>query len=71
MNNKTCATCINNDNGLCDRKGILIQEDDTCDKHREDWRQQMLSKFDRREWSMKVPKEIASKAERYEELKKK
>ena len=46
MNNKTCATCI--DNGLCDRKGILIQEDDTYDKHREDWRQQMLSKFDRR-----------------------
>lgn len=45
---KTCATCIDNDNGLCDRKGILIQEDDTCDKHREDWRQQMLEKFDRR-----------------------
>lgn len=38
---KTCATCIENDNGLCDRKGILIQEDDTCDNHREDWRQQM------------------------------
>ena len=49
MNNKTCATCIDNDNGLCDRKGILIYEDDTCDKHKEDWRQQMLEKFDRRE----------------------
>lgn len=36
MNNKTCETCIDNDNGLCDRKGILIQDDDTCDKHRED-----------------------------------
>lgn len=46
---KTCATCIDNDNGICDRKGILIQEDDTCGKHREDWRQQMLEKFDRRE----------------------
>lgn len=45
MNNKTCATCIDNDNGLCDCKGILIQEDDTCDRHREDWRQQMLSEF--------------------------
>ncbi len=45
---KTCATCIDNDNGLCDRKGILIQKDDTCDKHRKDWRQQMLEKFDRR-----------------------
>jgi hypothetical protein len=27
--NKTCATCIDNDNGLCDRKGILINDDDT------------------------------------------
>ena len=42
MNNKTCATCINNDNGLCDRKGILIHEDDTCDQHKEDWREKML-----------------------------
>lgn len=23
MTNKTCTTCIDNDNGLCDRKGIL------------------------------------------------
>lgn len=29
MTNKTCTTCIDNDNGLCDRKGILIHEDDT------------------------------------------
>nr|DAR59941.1 MAG TPA: hypothetical protein [Caudoviricetes sp.] len=49
MNNKTCATCIDNDNGLCDRKGILIHEDDTCNQHREDWREKMLEKFDRRE----------------------
>lgn len=33
MNNKTCATCIDNDNGLCDRKGILIHEGDTCDQN--------------------------------------
>ena len=26
MNNKTCKTCVENDNGLCDRKGILIEE---------------------------------------------
>ena len=45
---KTCATCIDNDNGLCDRKGILIHEDDSCDQHKEDWRQRMLEKFDRR-----------------------
>ena len=30
---KTCKTCIENDNGLCDRKGILIEEDDTCENH--------------------------------------
>ena len=33
MTYKTCKTCIENDNGLCDRKGILIEEDDTCEKH--------------------------------------
>ena len=26
MNSKTCKTCVENDNGLCDRKGILIEE---------------------------------------------
>ncbi len=26
-----------------------INEDNTCDKHREDWRQQMIEKFDRRD----------------------
>ena len=25
MVDKTCKTCIENDNGLCDRKGILIE----------------------------------------------
>ena len=49
MENKTCTTCIDNDNGLCDRKGILIHEDDTCNQHKEDWRQRMLKKFDRRD----------------------
>lgn len=33
MENKTCKTCINNDDGLCDRKGILIHDDDTCNHH--------------------------------------
>lgn len=32
MNRKTCKTCIENDNGLCDRKGIVVKEDDTCEK---------------------------------------
>ena len=30
MGDKICKTCIENDNGLCDRKGILIEEDDTA-----------------------------------------
>lgn len=33
MADKTCKTCIENDNGLCDRKGILVEKDDTCEKH--------------------------------------
>lgn len=32
-----------------DRQLKRINEDDSCDKHREDWRQQMMEKFDRRE----------------------
>lgn len=32
-----------------DRQLKRINDDDTCNKHREDWRQQMMRKFDRRE----------------------
>ena len=39
---KTCATCIENDDGLCDRKGTLVQDDDTCDQHKESWKDAML-----------------------------
>lgn len=35
---KTCATCIENDDGLCDRKGVLVHDDDTCDQHKESWK---------------------------------
>ena len=45
---KTCATCIENDDGLCDRKGILIEDDDTCDQHKESWKDAMLRQFFRR-----------------------
>jgi hypothetical protein len=27
MADKTCKTCIENDNGLCDRKDILIEDE--------------------------------------------
>ena len=33
MRGKSCDTCISNDNVMCDRKGILIEEDDTCENH--------------------------------------
>ena len=29
MNEKTCKNCIENEDGLCDRKGILVGEDDS------------------------------------------
>ena len=45
---KTCATCIENDDGLCDRNGILIEDDDTCDQHKESWKDAMLRQFFRR-----------------------
>lgn len=34
--NKTCRTCKDNGNGLCDRTGRLIEEDDHCDSWRSD-----------------------------------
>lgn len=36
------------DDGLCDRKGILVEDEDTCDKWSEgqaDWKERMLSTF--------------------------
>ena len=44
----TCKTCINNDDDLCDRRGILVEDEDSCEKHREDWREAMLRQFNRR-----------------------
>ena len=32
---KTCKNCIDNDDGLCDRKGILVEDGDHCDRYRE------------------------------------
>ena len=33
MEDRTCKTCKDNDNGLCDRKGILV-EDEMCIRDR-------------------------------------
>ena len=32
MEDKTCKTCKDNEDGLCDRKGILVEDDDSCSK---------------------------------------
>lgn len=35
MIEKTCKTCLDNEDGFCDRKGILVDDEDSCEKHRE------------------------------------
>ena len=45
---RICATCTENDGGLCDLKGILIEGDDTCERwsnKQADWREHMLHTF--------------------------
>lgn len=46
---KNCGTCVDNDDGFCDRKGILVEDDDTCDSHRSKggmgWRERMMRVF--------------------------
>ena len=34
MEDKTCKTCIDNDDGLCDRIGILVEDEDSCEQWR-------------------------------------
>lgn len=43
MKNKTCKTCIDNEDGFCDRKGILVEDEDSCNNHREggtEWKEE-------------------------------
>lgn len=46
--NKTCATCIENDDGLCDRKGILVHDDDNCEQYKKSWKDAMLRQFNKK-----------------------
>ena len=48
MSGKTCDTCISNDNWLCDRKGILIEGDDTCENHTKNCMDSLMEKFIRK-----------------------
>ena len=38
MEDKTCKTCVDNEDGFCDRKGILVEDDDQ-------WRESMMRNF--------------------------
>lgn len=37
--NRTCKTCKDNDNGLCGRKNILVEDDYSCRKWQPDWKE--------------------------------
>jgi hypothetical protein len=45
---KTCKTCIENDCGLCDRTGRLVEDDDQCEKwvsNQPEWKTKMMQTF--------------------------
>lgn len=45
---KTCKTCKENDCGLCDRTGRLVEDDDQCEKwtdNQTDWTTRMMQTF--------------------------
>ena len=44
MIDNTCCTCIDIEDGFCDRKGILVEDDDSCGKHREKDNKLIVSK---------------------------
>lgn len=52
---KTCKTCINNDDGLCDRKGILVEDEDFCEHH---WAAGKKIRMKRHEKKMDITPEL-------------
>ena len=60
---KTCKTCIDNDNGFCDRKGILVEDDDHCSDHKSDWRESMMRNFPERTliWGEQILDQLSQK----------
>lgn len=46
---KTCKTCMENDGGLCDRTGRLVEDDDKCEKWKNknlpEWKSRMMNTF--------------------------
>lgn len=53
----TCKTCINNDDGLCDRKGILVEDEDFCEHH---WAAGKKIRMKRREKKMDITPELSA-----------
>ena len=45
MEDKTCKTCKDNEDGLCDRKGILVEDDDSCSKWQPSWKEHYITRF--------------------------
>lgn len=47
MSEKNCSTCIDNEDGFCDRKGILVEEGDACESWNdgEAWKEHFLKTF--------------------------
>lgn len=47
LKKQECGTCIDNDCGLCDRKGIWVEDEDTCEKWRDEtWKDRMMRHFE-------------------------
>lgn len=51
----TCKTCINNDDGLCDRKGIIVEDEDFCEHH---WAAGKKIRMKRHEKKMDITPEL-------------
>ena len=51
----TCKTCINNDDGLCGRKGILVEDEDSCEHH---WAAGKKVRMKRHEKKMDITPEL-------------
>jgi len=45
MTYKTCATCTENDFGICERLGRPVEDEDACELHRADWQENLLQRF--------------------------
>lgn len=45
MDDKTCKTCKDNEDGLCDHKGILVEDDDRCSKWQPNWKEHYMSRI--------------------------